>query len=120
MRASNLVASRVVGDALRMVAGGGGDHAASAFLAGEREQFVQGAPLFESAGALLVVELEKDGIVGKAGKCFRVSAGGDADVGANSVESGLDVGKLDHDGWRSHLTASYVSLDRSRHGVCDS
>ena len=82
---ADLVASRVVGDALRMIAGGCGDHAAGAFVRSESEQFIQRAALFESSGALLVVEFEEDGIVGEAGKCFRVSAGRDADVRANSV-----------------------------------
>ena len=81
----DVVPSRVVRDALRMIAGGGGDHATGAFIASQREQFVQRAALFESSGALLVIELQENGIVGQAGKCFRVRAGRDANVSANSV-----------------------------------
>jgi hypothetical protein len=92
----DLVASGVIGDTLRMIAGGGRDHTVGAFFLIERKQFVQGTALFEGTGALLVVELEEDGIVGEAGEGFRVSAGRDADVGANPVEGGLDVGELDH------------------------
>ncbi len=94
----DLVASGVVGDALGMIAGGGCDHAVGAFFLVKREQFIQRAALFECAGALLVVELEEDGVIGEAGECFRMRAGRNADVGADSIESGLDIGELDHDG----------------------
>src|ERR1700730_1660534 len=99
----------MVSNALRMIAGGRGDHTARAFLAVESKKFIQGAPLFESTGALLVIELEENGIVGEAGKCFRVRAGRDAYVRANSVESGLDVRELDHDAVAVNLHRSILA-----------
>ncbi len=50
----------VVGDALRVVAGGGRDHAALALLGREEQQRVARAALLEAAGALQVVELAVD------------------------------------------------------------
>ncbi len=94
----DFVASGVVGDALRVIAGGCGDHSTGPFIPIEGEELVQSAALFERSGALLVIELEENGIVGETGERFRVGAGRDADVRANSVEGGLDVRKLDHDG----------------------
>jgi hypothetical protein len=64
------VAAGVVGDSLGMVSGGGGDHSARAFIGSEREKFVQSAALFECAGALLIVELEENGIIGECGEGF--------------------------------------------------
>src|SRR5271157_5224613 len=86
----------MVSDALGMISGGRGDHAVSAFFWIERQEFVQRAALFESSGALLVVELQEDGIVGESGECFGVRAGRDSNVIADSFERGLNVGKLDH------------------------
>src|ERR1039458_4076130 len=51
----------------------------------------------QRTGALLVIEFEKDRVVGETGKCFRVRARRNANVGTNSFESRLDIGKLDHD-----------------------
>ena len=79
------MASGVIGNSLRVIARRGGDHSAGAFLRRQREQLVQSAPLFECSSALLVIQLEKDGIVRQPGKCFGMRARGDADVGANSA-----------------------------------
>ena len=105
----NLMASRVVSDPLRMIAGRCGDHTAGTFIMVKSEQFVQRSPLFESAGALLIIELEEDRIVGKPGKCLRVGAGRDANVRPNSVERGLDVRKLDHDAGAGILPRSILA-----------
>ena len=51
--------ARMIGHALRMIAGGSGNHALGSLFGGEGEQFVQRAPLFESSGALLIVELKE-------------------------------------------------------------
>lgn len=50
----------------------------------EGEQLIQRSTLFEGARTLLIIELEKDGIAGEAGKCLRMRAWPDANVGANS------------------------------------
>src|ERR1039457_3254480 len=102
-----------------MIAGRCSDHAAKALLRAESEKFVQRGAFLEGAGTLLVVEFEEDGIVGKAGKRFRVRAGRDTDVGANSIECRLDVGKLDHDAGviilpRFILAPLHLTLDRVR------
>ena len=102
---------RMVGNPLRMIARRCCDYATGAFILVQREQLVQRAPFFESSGALLVIELEEDGIVGQPRKCFRVGAGGYADVRANSVERGLDVGKLNH-----RAVILLHSISRSRPG----
>jgi hypothetical protein len=51
-------ARRVVGDALRVVAGAHGDDAAPALGLGQREQLVERAALLERGGELQVLELE--------------------------------------------------------------
>ena len=66
---------RVEGDALRVVAGAGGDHAARALLRRELQQPVQRAALLEGAGALQVLELEIDRMAGKLGEIVRDLAG---------------------------------------------
>ena len=53
-------APRVVGDALRMIAGGHGDHARGRLLGRQLRQAVQGAALLERGGVLQVLELEPD------------------------------------------------------------
>ncbi len=93
----NLMASSMVGDALCMVTRGGGYHSPVSLFLGEGQEFVQGAALFKRSGTLLVIEFEKDGVIGETGKCFRMRARRNANVGTNSFESRLDIGKLDHD-----------------------
>ena len=48
-----------------MIASRCGNHSLGSLFGGEREQFVQRAPLFESSGSLLIVELEKYLVLGK-------------------------------------------------------
>src|ERR1700693_4619426 len=108
----DLVASCVICDALRMIAGRGGDHTAGTFVGAESEKLIQGAPLFECTGALLVIELQENRIIGEAGKSLRVRAGRDANVRANSVKSGLNVRELDHDA--DTVTTLYLSWYRGR------
>ena len=92
------VASGVVGDALRVIAGRGGDHAAGALFAAEREQFVQRAALLECSGALLVVEFQENGIVGQRRKMFPSECRERCECRREFCSSAdLDVGELDHD-----------------------
>ncbi len=72
------------------------NHALAAFFGGQREQFIERAALFESSGSLLVIEFEKDLVLGKAGKSFRVGAGGNADGLAYPAHRSLNVLDSDH------------------------
>jgi hypothetical protein len=92
------VAAGVVSNSLSVVSGGGGDYSARTFFGGEREKFVQGSTLLESSGALLIVELEEDGIIGECREGFRISAGGKADGVADTLAGSLDVLKPNHQG----------------------
>ena len=60
--------SRMIGDALRVVTGGGGDYSLLAFGGCKRKQLVQRTALFESSSALLIIEFEKNRVAGKGGK----------------------------------------------------
>jgi hypothetical protein len=51
---------RVIGDALRVVAGRHGDHAALLIARRQRGEAIEGAALLEGGGKLLVLELEPD------------------------------------------------------------
>ena len=50
----------MISNSLRMIAGGRGNHSMGALFAGEGEQLIQRAALFEGTGALLIVEFKKD------------------------------------------------------------
>ena len=91
------VLAGMVGNALRMIAGGGSDHAAGALVAAQRKQLIKCAAFFKGTGALLVVELKKNGILCETRKSLGVCAGGNTNVGANPAKRGLDVCKLDHE-----------------------
>ena len=67
--------ARVVGDALRVVAGRHGDHAALALLRRELQQLVQRAALLERGGELQVLELEPDLGPGDARQRLAAQAG---------------------------------------------
>ena len=58
---ANAARGSVKGDALRVIAGAGGDHAALALRFAEREELVECAALLERAGALQVLELQVQG-----------------------------------------------------------
>src|SRR5208283_1247437 len=94
---SDTVSPGVISDSLGMVAGGCCNHATRTFFRVESEQLVQRASFFERAGALLVIELEEDGVVRQTGKCLRAGTRGDANIGANPAQGSLDIGKFDHE-----------------------
>ena len=56
----NPVASGVIRNALRMIAGRSGDHTVIPFLGGESEQLVKSTAFLESASALLIVEFQEN------------------------------------------------------------
>ncbi len=86
----------VEGDALRMVAGAGGDDSALALDFIEREQLVERAALFEGAGTLQVFQLEVNGQPGQLREMMREMAGRDvdrfADAGAGRLNAGEGYG----------------------------
>jgi hypothetical protein len=86
----------VVGHALRVISGRGRDHALGAFFGAEREQLVQRAALFESAGPLQVVELQIDLVGGGFGKRRRKRARRKVDGVANAAQGRLDVVESNH------------------------
>ncbi len=85
----------VVGDALGVVSGGGGDDAARGLLGGEQGDAVERAALLEGAGHLQVFELEVDVLAGEFGEHERVRAGGLVDRAAEALARGEDVGEAD-------------------------
>src|SRR5207245_3382872 len=86
----------VVGHALRVISGRGRDHTLRTFFGAQREQLVQRAALFESAGALEVVEFQIDGVGGGLGKGLRTCARRKIDGAANAAQGRLDVIESDH------------------------
>ena len=86
----------VVGHALGVVSGRGGNHAPSAFFGTQREQLVQRAALFESARALEVVELQIDLVPGGLRERLRTRARRKVDGTANAAQGRLDVVEIDH------------------------
>ena len=86
----------VVGHALGVISGRGRDHALGTFFGAQREQLVQRAALFESAGSLQVVELQIDLVGGGLGKRLRTRAGRKVDGVANAAQGRLDVVESDH------------------------
>ena len=96
-------AAGVVGDALRMVAGRHGDHAALALLRRELEQGIQRAALLERGGELKVLELDPDIGLGDARQRLAAQAGR-VDNGAGDARGGaLDIVQGDGEiGHRAH------------------
>jgi len=90
------VPSRVIRNPLCVVAGRSCNHATRALVTRQCEQFIQRPALFERPGALLVVQLKKDGILGQPGKSLRMCARRDADICTNPVEGGMDIRELNH------------------------
>ena len=60
MIAGNSEPLRMIGDRLRMVAGGRGDHPAGAVFGRKLKQFVERAALLVGGGELEVLELQPD------------------------------------------------------------
>ena len=88
--------ARVVSNSLGVVAGRSCDHSPSSFVSLERKQFIQCAPLFECAGALLIIEFEENRVVSERRKRFRAWAWRDPDISADSLSSVLDVREPNH------------------------
>ena len=88
---ADAVPSGMVGQALRMVAGRGGNHSAGALFVGEREQPVERAAFFVGAGTLQVIELEIDRVSGRLRKSFRLGAGRKIDRAVDALGGGLYV-----------------------------
>jgi hypothetical protein len=74
-----------------MIASRSGNHSLGSLFGGEREQFIQRAPLFESSCALLIVEFEKYLALGNCGKGFRVRARRNANGLAYPAHRRLDI-----------------------------
>ena len=87
---------RVIGDALRVIAGGRGDHAALALLGRQLQQRVARAALLEAAGALQVVELAVDVRAGELRQRDRLDARRVVDAAGDAFPGGFDVGERDH------------------------
>ena len=86
----NAKARTVIGEALRMIAGGRGDHAAALFGLGELQQLVQGAALFVGGRELLVLELHPHVRAGDLGQGPRPAHRGLFDVAVQPLGGGLD------------------------------
>ena len=97
----------VVGDAERMIAGRGRDHAALALLRREPRQRVARAALLEASGALQIVELAIDVRAGELRKRDRLDARRDVDAARDPLARGLDVGERKPG--RSYHLASFSS-----------
>ena len=83
----------VEGDALRVVAGAGRDHAALPLRLAEREQLVQRAALLEGARALQVLQLQVQRQAGQLGEVAGELAGREVDGLADARAGCLDAGK---------------------------
>src|SRR5277367_2376650 len=90
----------VVGDGLRVIAGGGGDDAATALVRSEQENFIQRAAFLEGAGHLQIFEFEEEGVSGELGKSFGAHEGRDVDGIANAFGGLLNCFQRDGAGGR--------------------
>ena len=63
----NAQAARVIGDALGMIAGGDGDHAAAALVFRQLQQAVECAPILERGGELQVLQRQPNLRAGEGG-----------------------------------------------------
>jgi hypothetical protein len=79
-------------NALRVVAGAGGDYAAPAFIFVQRKNLVQCATLFERSGSLQVLELQEQWQSGQLRKVVRQVAWRAQNGIANSCAGCLDAG----------------------------
>src|SRR6201998_1527470 len=76
----------VVGNTLGVVSSRGCDHTARTFFGTEQEQFVERAPLLESAGALQVIELEVNVVGGGLRKRLGARARREIDGTADAAQ----------------------------------
>ena len=91
----NAQPARMIGDALRMVAGRHGDDAALAFVVGELQQRVERAAFLERGGELQVLELHPDIGLGDARQRLAAQARRMDDRAGNAGGSCADVGERD-------------------------
>ena len=94
----------VIGDRLRMIAGGHGDHAASRFLGRKRQQPVGGAALLERRSELQVLELDPDIGADDFGQRARGDEGRTGDAPGDAARGGFDGGEGDRA--RHHIESS--------------
>ena len=85
----------VVGEAERVVAGGGRDDSARFLRAVEEEQGVARAAFLEGAGALKIFEFAEDAHAGDFRERNRFRAGGGVDGAGDAGPRGLDIGEGD-------------------------
>ena len=95
-RRRNAEQSRVIGEALRVIAGRRRDHAAPAFVRRELEQCVARAALLEAAGALQVVELAVNMRAGELRQWNRLDARREIDAARDAHAGSFNVGEGDH------------------------
>ena len=81
----------MIGDTLRMIAGGRRDHTALALLIAKKQQCVARAALLEAAGALQVIELAEDVCAGQLRQRDRLDARRLVDAAADAFARRLDV-----------------------------
>ncbi|MCY1522753.1 hypothetical protein D9M68_576200 [compost metagenome] len=91
-------AVRVVGHALRVVAGRHGDHARRALGIRQRQHAVQRAPLLERRRELQVLELQPDFGAENVGQRAGKGKRGLQHLAAQVFAGGLNGGDIDHDG----------------------
>ena len=79
MRADHAALGGVIGHGLGMVAGAGSDDATTLLLVAQQQDAVERATLLEGAGALQIIQLEKDMLAGHVGERGGKLAGGTVD-----------------------------------------
>src|SRR5690606_7699737 len=99
--------------ALRVVAGGRGDHAALALLLLEGEQAVERAARLERARVLVVLELERDAGAHRLRQRVRRAQGRHLDGVAAATTGFLDVGEGHHGRALSPLPTRGLALMRA-------
>src|ERR1700722_2980535 len=85
----------VIGDALRMVAGGSRDHALLALISGQGRQPIERAALLEGRGELQIFEFDPDIGAGDVGQCAAMIKIRPLDETGKRRSRGLDVTKSD-------------------------
>lgn len=95
-------AVRVVGGALRMIAGAHGDDATRSFVIGQQEQLIASAPLLKRTGVLEVLEFQVDAAVCQLGEQLRLHARGPCNPPFQAPRGLLDLRKVQHVSPRGH------------------
>ena len=96
-------AAGMVGDALGMVTGRGGNHAAALFVVGQLGQLVERAALLEGRRILAVLELDPDIRAGNRRQGARMRQLRPLDVSFEDFGGGLHVGKRHKGVWRQGI-----------------